>query len=160
MKKEQSFEARVQLTARMQQGQSWQAAAAATGLHVSQSTAYRLLQGYRMLGEAALQDGRHGHPSKLRGAARTFLEEQCRQAPQTASSTMQMELRERFDLSVSISQINRVRAALGVSNHPKSQQQGKKRQAREALSLNQSGRKAPGVSCCLLLLSKQNCFPG
>lgn len=44
MKKEQSFEARVQLTARMHQGQSWQAAAAATGLHVSQSTAYRCQQ--------------------------------------------------------------------------------------------------------------------
>jgi hypothetical protein len=58
---------------------------------------------------------------------------------------------------MSISQINRVRAALGISNHPKSQQ-GKKRQEREALSLNQSGRKALGVSCCLLLLSKRNCF--
>jgi transposase len=158
MEKEQSLEVRVQLTARMQHGQSWRAAAAATGLHVSQSTAYRLLQGYRMQGSAALRDGRHGHRSLLRGAARAFLEEQCRQAPQTPSSTIQMELRERFDLSVSISQINRVRAALGLSNHPKSQQQGKKSQERGALSLNQRGRKALGVSCCLLLRSLQNCF--
>ena len=64
MEKERSLEARVQLAARMQQGQSWQAAAAAVGGHISQSTAYRLLKGYRRLGEAALRDGRHGHRSR------------------------------------------------------------------------------------------------
>jgi len=73
-----------------------------------------------------LQDGRHGHPIKLRGAARTFLEEQCRQAPSTPSSVIQTLLHERFDLSVSISQINRVRAARGVSNRRQNQEQGKK----------------------------------
>ena len=67
-------------------------------------------------------------PSKLRGEARTFLEDACREAPQTPSSTIQAALRERFELSMSISQINRVRAALGVSNHPKRQEQGKKRE--------------------------------
>ncbi len=46
--------------------------------------------------------------------------------PLTLSSTVQMELREHFDLHVSISQINRVRAALGVSNRRKHQQQEKK----------------------------------
>lgn len=76
---------------------------------------YRLLKAFRQWGKAALSDGRHGHPSKLRGAARAFLEERCRQAPQTPSSIIQMELQEHFDLSVSISQINRVRVALGVN---------------------------------------------
>jgi hypothetical protein len=38
------------------------------------------LQAFRLRGKAALSDGRHGHPSKLRGAARALLEEQCRQA--------------------------------------------------------------------------------
>ncbi len=149
--------AKAYLVALMQRGYSYQAATALAGLPVSQSTAYRLSQAVRKRGEVALQDGRHGHPVKLRGEARAFLEEQCRQAPHTPSSAIQAILRERFNLSVSISQINRVRAALGISNHPKSQQ-GKKRQEREALSLNQSGRKALGVSCCLLLLSKRNCF--
>jgi hypothetical protein len=36
-------------------------------------------------------------------------------------------LQERFDLSLSISQINRVRAALGISNHPKAASSGKKK---------------------------------
>jgi transposase len=127
MDKEQQRAAKVRLVAQMQAGQSWQVAAATAGVQTSQSTAYRLLQVVRKQGETALLDGRHGHPSKLRGEARTFLEDYCRKTPQTPSSTVQAALRERFNLSVSVSQINRVRAALGVSNHPQNQEQGKKR---------------------------------
>jgi transposase len=122
----QRYVAKVQLMAQMQAGDSRQTAAAKAGLQISQSNAYRLMRVFRQRGEAALSDGRHGHPSKLREAARTFLEKRCRQAPLTPSSTVQMELREHFDLHVSISQINRVRAALGVSNRRKHQQQEKK----------------------------------
>jgi transposase len=133
MDQEQRRAAKVQLVTGMQEGHSWQTAAAQAGLRISQSNAYQLWGAFRQHGETALSDGRHGHPIKLRGEARTFLEERCRQAPQTPSSTIQAALRERFDLCVSISQINRVRATLGVSNHSQSQQPGKKRQKREAL---------------------------
>jgi len=75
-----------------------------------------------------LRDGRHGHPSKLPGEARTFLADSCQEAPRTPSSVIQTLLHERFDVSMSISQINRVRVALGVSNRQESQQQGKKRE--------------------------------
>jgi transposase len=126
MEKEPYRVAKAHLVAGMQEGQSWQRAAASAGLQASQSNAYRLMKAIRQRGEAALFDGRHGHPSKLRGEARAFLEETCQQAPQTPSSTIQIALRERFDLQVSISQINRVRAALGISNRRTSQQQGKK----------------------------------
>jgi transposase len=126
MDKKQRRKALIQFVARMHEGQSWQEAARATGLDISQSTAYRLSQAVRKRGEVALQDGRHGHPIKLRGEARTFLEDSCRQAPRTPSSVIQTLLQERFDVSVSISQINRVRAALGVSNHPQSPVRGKK----------------------------------
>ena len=128
MDKEQYGKAKACLVSCMQEGYSWQVAKAVAGLQISQSSAYRLWRAFRQCGEVALSDRRHGHPSKLRGAARAFLEEQCRQAPQTSSSTMQVELRERFDVSVSVSQINRVRAALGISNSLKSPQQEKKRQ--------------------------------
>ena len=127
MDKERYRAAKARLVAQMQEGQPWRVAAAAAGVQTSQSTAYRLLQVVRKQGEAALQDGRHGHPSKLRGAARTFLEEHCRQVPSTPSSVIHTLLQERFNLSVSISQINRVRAALGVSNRLQNQEQGKKR---------------------------------
>jgi hypothetical protein len=97
MDKEQGHAAKVRLVTLMSQGQPWQVAKALAGVQTSQSTAYRLLQGYRLLGETALLDGRHGHRSLLRGTARAFLEEQCVQAPQTPSSTIQALLQERFD---------------------------------------------------------------
>ena len=133
MDKEQRRVAKAQLVAGMQMGHSWHTAAAQAGLPISQSNAYRLWRAFRQRGETALSDGRHGHPIKLRGEARTFLEDACRKAPSTASSTIQAALQERFDLNVSISQINRVRVALGVSNHPKSQYQEKNRGGRRCV---------------------------
>jgi transposase len=112
--------ARVHLVEAMEQGLPWHEAAKRAGVQISQSTAYRLRQRMREGGEQALREGRQGHPSKLRGAVRTFLEATCRQAPHTPSHVIQTRLAERFALTVSVSQINRVRAALGVSNPPQS----------------------------------------
>ena len=114
------YEARVQVVEAMEQGLPWHEAAKQAGLPISQSTAYRLRQRMRKAGEQALQEGRHGHPSKLRGEMRTCLEETCRQAPSTASHEIQTQLAQQFSLQVSVSQINRVRATLGVSNPPQS----------------------------------------
>ncbi len=134
MDKEQYHAAKTQFVASLQEGQLWQTSATQAGLQISRSSAYRLWGAFRQRGETALSDGRHGHPIKLRGAARAFLEEQCRQAPQMPSSTVQAALQERFDLNVSISQINRVRAALGVSNCPQNQEQGKNGSKRGAFT--------------------------
>lgn len=126
MEKNERQRARQHLVAAMLASQSWQELARAEALPLKRAMAYRLVQAVRTSGDGALADRRHGHPSKLRGEARAFLEEQCRQDPATPSSELQVKLRERFDLSVSISQINRVRAALGISNRPQNQEQGKK----------------------------------
>jgi transposase len=112
------YTARLQVVEAMEQGLPWHEAAQHAGLQISQSTAYRLRQRSRQDGEQALLEGRHGHPSKLRGEVRTFLEETCRQDPHTPSHEIQTQLAERFSLQVSVSQINRVRAVLGVSNPP------------------------------------------
>src|SRR5260370_38473677 len=157
MDKEQYGKAKACLVSCMQEGRSWQVGKAHGGLQISQSNAYRLWRAFRLHSEAALSDGRHGHPSKLRGAARAFLEERCRQAPQTPSSTIQMELQERFDLHVSISQINRVRAALGMSNHSTCPALGKKRREKKSLPLHRNGKKVLAVSCCLPRLIRQAC---
>jgi transposase len=134
--------ARQHLVAAMLAGQSWQQIARAEALPLKRAMAYRLVHAVRTRGDGALADGRHGHPSKLRGEAQAFLEEQCRQAPFTPSSTLQVKLRERFDLSVSISQINRLRAALGVSNRPQNQEQGKNRSKRGPfISTRMAGRR-------------------
>ncbi len=109
MDKQQDWAAKAHLVACMQQGQSWQRAADHAGVQISQSNAYRLWRAFQQHGEMALRDGRHGHPRKLRGEVRTFLEAYCRKTPQTASSAVQIVLQEQFNLNVSISQINRVR---------------------------------------------------
>ena len=120
MEESKGYLARVQVVEAMEQGLPWHEAAKLAGLQISQTTTYRLRQRMRQGGEQALHEGRHGHPSKLRGEARTFLEETCRQAPHTPSHKIQKQLAERFALPISVSQINRVRATLGVSNPPQS----------------------------------------
>ena len=114
------FTARVQVVEAMEQGLPWHEAASRAGLQISQSTAYRLRQRMRQGGEQALREGRHGHPIKLRGEARQWLEQTCRQLPSTPSHELQTQLDQQFSLQVSVSQINRTRATLGVSNLPQS----------------------------------------
>ncbi len=118
MEENQLSTARVQVVEAMEQGLPWHEAVKRAGLQISQSTAYRLRQRMRQGGEQALGEGRHGHPVKLRGEVRKFLEQTCRQAPSTPSHEIQTQLAQQFSLTVSVSQINRVRASLGVSNLP------------------------------------------
>jgi transposase len=120
MEESKLYMARVQVVEAMEQGLPWHEAVKLAGLQISQSTAYRLRQRMRQGGKQALQEGRHGHPAKVRGEVRAFLEETCRQAPHLPSHQIQAQLAERFALSISVSQLNRVRAALGVSNLPQS----------------------------------------
>ena len=112
MEESELYTARVQVVEAMEQGLPWREAAKRAGLQISQSTVYRLRQG----GEQALREGRHGHPVKLRGEVRHWLEQTCRQAPSTPSHEIQTQLAHQFSLQVSVSQINRTRATLGVSN--------------------------------------------
>jgi transposase len=120
MEESKLYTARVQVAQAMEQGLPWHEAAQNAGLQISQSTAYRLRQRMRQGGEHALQEGRHGHPVKLRGEVRHWLEQTCKLAPHTPSHEIQTQLAQRFSLQVSVSQINRVRATLGVSNPPQS----------------------------------------
>ncbi len=79
MEESKLYTARVQVVEAMEQGLPWHEAAKQAGLQISQSTAYRLRQRMRQGGKPALQEGRHGHPAKMRGEVREFLEETCRQ---------------------------------------------------------------------------------
>jgi transposase len=114
------YAARVQVAQAMEQGLPWYEAAKRARLEISQSTAYRLRQRMRQGGEQALREGRQGHPSKLRGEVRQWLDQTWKLAPHTPSHEIQTQLAQRFTLQVSVSQINRVRATLGVSNPPQS----------------------------------------
>src|SRR5262245_40221651 len=118
MEQEERRAAKLRLIVGLRQGQPWREAAAAAGLRIGRTTAYRLRQRVPLGEEAALADGRHGHPSKVRAPVRAGLVEHCRAAPGTPSREVQTAVRARFGLAVSISQLNRVRAALGLGNRP------------------------------------------
>ena len=114
MEEEQRRAAKRQLIALMQAGHSWQEAAAMAGVRIGRSAAYQLLRNMRVQGEVALQDGRHGHPAKLRTAERIWLETYCHTSPGTPSRVVQTALQERFGTQISIGYLNQVRARLGL----------------------------------------------
>jgi len=116
MEQEQRQAAKRQMLELMQAGQPWQAAAAAVGMQVSRSTAYRWQQEVHTRGEAALQDGRHGHLAKVLPPVLHWLESRCQVAPLVPSSQLQRELQEQLGVLISISHLNAVRAAHGWSN--------------------------------------------
>jgi transposase len=126
MKDRSDRAARLQLIGRMFAGQSWQTAVAESQLPISRATAYRLVQRARDEDKAPLVflDDRHGHPYKLTAPMQIWISEVCTDNVQIPSSRVQSELKSRFGLAVSISQINRVRAKLGVSNQWSGRVQG------------------------------------
>jgi transposase len=79
------------------------------------TTVYRLFKRVEREGEQALAERRHGHPIKLRGEILSFLLDYCRSHASASSAEVQRLLVERFGLSVSVSQLNRVRSAHGLS---------------------------------------------
>lgn len=116
MQEDQRHAAKGRLIALMQAGHPWHEAAVMAEVHIGRSAAYQLLRNVRLRGDAALQDGRHGHPAKLRPPVREFLEITCREAPDTPSHVMQAALQERFGILVSLGHLNRVRAELGIGS--------------------------------------------
>jgi transposase len=95
---------------------------------IHRSTVYRLLKRVEREGEHALVERRHGHPIKRRGEVLTFLLDYCQNHASVASHEVQHLVAERFSLSVSISQLNRVRAAHGLSRKdPATRKKSRKR---------------------------------
>ena len=147
MQEEQRRAAKGQLIALMQAGHPWHEAAAMAGVQIGRSAAYQLLRNVRLRGEAALQDGRHGHPAKLRPPVREFLETTCREAPHTPSHVVQAALQERFGLLVSIGHLNRVRSELGVGSRTPHREKNGNFPARQRNRTFKRGRwTAPGSS--------------
>ena len=79
------------------------------------TTVYRLLKRIEQEGEHAFAERRHGHPVKLRGEVLTCVLDYCQNHASAASREVQRLVAERFGLCVSVSQLNRVRAAHGLS---------------------------------------------
>ena len=116
MEHKQRRAAKEQMLELMEAGVSWQEAAATAGVQTSRATAYRWRQEARTRGEAALQDGRHGHPAKVLPPVLHWLELRCQATSLVASSQLQKELQEQLGVRISISHLNAVRATHGWSN--------------------------------------------
>jgi transposase len=99
----------------IEQGASVRQARSHSAVPMHRATVYRLLKRVRAEGEAAYTDGRHGHSIKVRGEVRAFLIKMCQTTPSVSSLAVQHAIHERFGLAISVSQLNRVRASLGLS---------------------------------------------
>ena len=134
MEPEQRRAAKRQMLELMEAGVSWQEAARTAGIQTSRATASRWLQEVRTPGEAALQDGRHGHPAKVRPPVLHWLESRCQATSQVPSSELQRELQEQWGVLLSISHLNAVRATHGWSNpaSPAEKKFGRRRSERSA----------------------------
>jgi transposase len=118
MENAQRWGAKKQMMELMQEGYPWQEAASRAGIHTSRSTAYRWFRQFRTQGEMALHDERHGHTVKMHQPIRAWLEARCREEPSLPSSSLQKELQAHFDVLVSITHLNRIRAAHGLERQP------------------------------------------
>src|SRR5258706_8303649 len=96
MEPKQRRAAKQQMLELIEEGVPWKEAAATAGVQTSRATAYRWKQEARTRGEAALQDGRHGHPAKVLPAVLNWLEMGCQATSLVASSHLQKELQEQL----------------------------------------------------------------
>lgn len=65
-----------------------------------------------------MHDGRHGHIAKMQKPIREWLEARCREEPSLPSSSLRKELNAHFDVLVSITHLNRIRAVHGLERRP------------------------------------------
>ncbi len=114
MTPQQRREAKQKILERIKQGASVEQARSESVLPIHRATIYRLLKRVQS-NEGRFVDGRHGSASKLRGEVLTFLTEHCQVSPDVSSLVLQGVIQKRFSLPVSISQLNRVRASLGLT---------------------------------------------
>jgi transposase len=115
---EQRRAAKREMVKAVQQGATAKVARDRSEVLMHRTTVYRFLKRVQNEGEGALTDGRHGHPVKLCGGILTALIESCQANPCVSSSVVQHLLQERFSLHISVSQLNRVRASLGLTRKP------------------------------------------
>jgi transposase len=118
MTDEQRQAAKKRMMTLMQEGRPWQEAARLSGIQTSRSTAYRWFHQFRIQGEVALHDGRHGHIAKMHQPVQEWLAARCREEPTFPSSSLQNELKAHFGVLISITHLNRIRAAQGLERQP------------------------------------------
>jgi transposase len=136
MTPQQRREAKQEILEQIKQGTEVEQARSASRVPIHRATIYRLLKRVQNNKEGTVVDGRHGHPIKLRGEILALMREHCQTNPCVASSAVQRLLQERFGVSVSVSQLNRVRAAYGLTRTPAPQEKKAPNELRDCLRLS------------------------
>jgi transposase len=107
--------AKLLFVAAFQPGRHWREATQAAGLTIGRSSAYRYRKEYTERGIATLQDGRQGHPSKLKPTMREWLIQHCRANPHLTSPQLQKALHQQFAQTISVSYLDEVRRKLKIN---------------------------------------------
>ena len=94
--------AKMQVGRALLEGCSWREAVQAAGAQMSRTTAYRLRQRMLAHGEDGTGERRQGHPSKVCGAVRTWLEAYYQQEPRAPGKTVQTLLEARCGMRVNV----------------------------------------------------------
>jgi transposase len=128
MDKQEKQEAKKVLVELMQAGHSWQEASEKAGIQTTRPTAYSWWKKYREQGESGLQDGRQGHVAKMHEPILQWLETVCSQDHSISSEKIQKMLQDQFGLVISITHLNRTRAAHGWTRKKKMRSAFKKEQ--------------------------------
>jgi transposase len=154
MKDRSDRAARLQLIGGMFAGQSWPTAVAESHLHLSRATPSRLVQQARNEDHAimAFLDDRHAHPYKVTEPVQVWINQLCSENRQLPSSLVQRELKSRFGVAVSVRQLNRVRATLGVSNQWRGRTQGTDK--KHGMKSHLPGKKASAAGGCWLSMRR------
>jgi transposase len=118
----------------MLRGTAWQEAAQQAGVVTSQSSAYRFVTAYCLLGEKTLEERRRGHAHKVVGDVLVWLLQECQEKPESTALELRAGLEDRFGVRVSKSHLNHVRRVHGVS-----------RPQKKRGSARASGKTAPGA---------------
>ena len=113
MNKQQKSEAKREMMELMLAGYNWQKAAKQAGIETSEATAYRWKKQYQESGASSLLDNRQGHVFKMRDHVLKRLEEMCKQNPSLSGEDLQKMLIEQMGLLISVTHLNRTRAAHG-----------------------------------------------
>jgi transposase len=96
----------------MLQGRSWREAVQTAGVQMSRATAYRLCQRMLTHGEDAIGERRQGQPTKVCGAIRAWLEGYYQQHSRAPGRAVQALLKAHAGVRISVTHLNRIRAAL------------------------------------------------
>ena len=95
-------------------GLPWNEARQRTTAPVSRATIFRWQARFATDGDAVFQEQRHGHAWRVSPPVQDWIVTYCQAHPHTPSHTLKLLLAAELDCTVSVTQLNRVRARLDV----------------------------------------------